>query len=198
MPWHAQPTPTAGTTKTLNKQKREPTHLTGELARRAHDEEPRRPPALVGALLVIFGEAAKVLDDGQTEGDGLACPGAGLADDVAPSQDVVIGHGLTGRGNSQPGEGQVSVKLHWPRTKSSVSLCREPNQNQKQVAQPRLFSDGSDRIFQMRGCLAQSKAHCGAHTVPNGIKTKTRVRFVKEESLTYTPTQLLMHPPAPA
>lgn len=66
------------------------THLTGQLARRAHDKEARRPPALVGALLVVFGEAAEVLDDGQAEGDRLSRAGSGLPDDVATRKDVVV------------------------------------------------------------------------------------------------------------
>lgn len=43
---------------------------------------------------MVFGKATEVLDNGETEGDGLARSGAGLSDDIAPGQDVVVRDGL--------------------------------------------------------------------------------------------------------
>lgn len=46
---------------------------------------------------MVFRKAAEVLDNREAEGDGLARTGAGLSDDVAPGQDVVVRDGLQER-----------------------------------------------------------------------------------------------------
>ena len=43
---------------------------------------------------MVIGEARKVLDHGQSKGDGLSRSRARLSDDVAPGEDVVVSDGL--------------------------------------------------------------------------------------------------------
>lgn len=69
---------------------------------------------------MVFRKAAEVLDNREAEGDGLARSCAGLSDDVAPGQDVVVRDGLQQRSSHQEIElSKNSTTTHPTRKKTN-------------------------------------------------------------------------------
>lgn len=65
---------------------------------------------------MVIGEAPKVLDHGQAEGNGLACSRTRFSDDVAAGEDVVVGDSLY----ELQGAAATSKKTHKKKHKYGV------------------------------------------------------------------------------